>query len=432
MLAQEERPDGLDRKPREAVDPFFRDCDARRQLIQDVHGDRNGSLPHQLGLRTGSHTQDLRADCGSRVIEQAEVDVQSSVHAVHGALNGVRRMQAPGPVRWPDFTCATFVQGKGLPAARCRDSGHVLEIEGHPPPQLFARLHAVETRFRARKHGHVQERRHRGRRGRGRTIQGPPAQRDDRRGHQGGDPPGQSDAPTAGSKGVPEIPGALPPLFRIQRERLLQGRPRGHGNPAPIARYRRSPHRPACSAQRFVQHQAQRIEVGSRGGPRARDLLRRHVGGRAGPSALRGQRVAGRLLDLNDPEVRQQKATVDQEHVRRLDVSVHHPRGMHALQGIEQVPPEAKRVAPVEGAALQSSSQALAIDQVHHVIEEAVVLIRVVDGDDVGVGERGQGAGLAEEPGLCRRRRHVRTQHLDRDQATERRVESEEDRRHAA
>ena len=83
-----------------------------------------------------------------------------------------------------------------------------------------------------------------------------------------------------------------------------------------------------------------------------------------------------------------------------------------------------QRAVQVDGLA-----QRRALDQLHHDVGDAVVLAGVVGGDDVGVGHRGRGHGLAAEAGAQRLvLGERRVEGLHRDRAGEQRVLAPPDR----
>ena len=71
---------------------------------------------------------------------------------------------------------------------------------------------------------------------------------------------------------------------------------------------------------------AEREDVGRRGDRHAADLLRRHALGRPHGDPGTGQPHA--VERLGDPEVDHSGAVLRQQHVRRLEVAVHNPRGV--------------------------------------------------------------------------------------------------------
>ena len=73
--------------------------------------------------------------------------------------------------------------------------------------------------------------------------------------------------------------------------------------------------------EHLVQHEAQRVHVGSRRDLAPFQLLRRHVTGRAGNLAL----IALLVVEIREPEIGEAGATpsVDQ-HVGRLQIAMQH------------------------------------------------------------------------------------------------------------
>jgi hypothetical protein len=93
------------------------------------------------------------------------------------------------------------------------------------------------------------------------------------------------------------------------------------------------------------------------------------------------------------------RAIVIKDEVRRLDVAVDNALGMSVFEPASRLEDAVKgllkRQHPMY---LDQPCQAFAIDQVHDVEVRAIGTTRVVDGDDVRVGEPGESLNLAAEP----------------------------------
>lgn len=181
------------------------------------------------------------------------------------------------------------------------------------------------------------------------------------------------------------------------------------------------------------QHDPGGVDVGADVGVAGQHLLGRQVADRPDDHAGLGHLAGGlgpREAEVGDLDL----AVLGDQHVLGLDVAVHETgpvrgaeRGQHRLHDLQRgagaEPPER-----VEGVA-----QGAAGDVLHHQEDVLAVGALVVDGDDVGVGQRRGGLGLADEAGdevlvggeSC-------VHHLDRDDAVEPEVAREVDRGHAA
>jgi hypothetical protein len=150
----------------------------------------------------------------------------------------------------------------------------------------------------------------------------------------------------------------------------------------------------AASGEHLVEQQSQREQVAARGGGAARDLLRRHVGGRAG-----GRLAPLRLVREREPEIRQARAaaTVD-HHVRGLEVAMHDALLVHRREPRRQV---ARQLQPlVGGQPPDASEQRRQVFPVHVLHGQERVLAHlddVVDAAHVGVRHPAADAHLAVE-----------------------------------
>ena len=147
--------------------------------------------------------------------------------------------------------------------------------------------------------------------------------------------------------------------------------------------------------EHFVEHRAEREDVGARGRALALRLLGRHVVGRAHHDAAGG----GVLGAPGEPEIHDLDLPVRQHvHVAGLEVAVHHALRVREGQPVEDLLHHRELV--LERAQLplrEQLAQVLALEQLHGHVGHAALLAEVVDRDDVGVVELGRGAGLALE-----------------------------------
>ena len=153
--------------------------------------------------------------------------------------------------------------------------------------------------------------------------------------------------------------------------------------------------RTALAGEQLVEHQAERVDVAPDRDLLARQLLRRHVGRRAGADLG----AVDRLGEAGQPEVGDLglAAAVD-HHVGRLEIAV-----QDALRvGRRETGAELARSAPPcprgrPADAAQQRGQVLAVDVLHREVVLAVDFADVVDAADVGVGDLARDAHLVEE-----------------------------------
>jgi hypothetical protein len=180
----------------------------------------------------------------------------------------------------------------------------------------------------------------------------------------------------------------------------------------------------------LVENDPKREEIRSVIRGPALDLLRRHVGHRAHHLTVLGQRLGGRLVaalgvelraQLGEPEIEDLDVAVGRHHdVGRLEIAMDDAARMrgdqrvdHRLSNSHQLfdPHPRRRNHPLEGAPL---------DIAHGQKPRPVRLFHRVDGDDVGVLDRGDRLGFALEPlQVLRTRREIVGKHLDRHLAIE-------------
>ena len=190
--------------------------------------------------------------------------------------------------------------------------------------------------------------------------------------------------------------------------------------------------RPA--GERLVEDHPQRVEVGAAVDRPAARLLRRQV--RRGAELHPRPGEGGVAEHLGDAEVGQQQAVVlgAQEHVLRLDVAVDDPAPVGVVERGRRLPQVLARLRQAERALLaQAVVEGAPLDVGHHQVGGVVGLAVVVDGEDVGVVERGDRLRLAlearQEVGV---RGEVGVEHLDRHAPLEQQIGGEEDLGEAA
>ena len=145
----------------------------------------------------------------------------------------------------------------------------------------------------------------------------------------------------------------------------------------------------------------------------AAELLGRQILRRADDQALlRQPRVDGfGGTDVaRQAEIEQLHAVAREEDVGRLEVPVDQAAFVHRRQRLDDGQRNRRGFVEGKGAAHEAIGERLAIEQLHHEVVHAVLVPDVVDGADVRVVQRGDGARFALEPdaafrGPSRRRR---------------------------
>ncbi len=155
-----------------------------------------------------------------------------------------------------------------------------------------------------------------------------------------------------------------------------------------------------ASGEALVQDQPERVQIGAPVELAAPNLLGRQVLGRSHHHVVAREIGVGDVETLGDAEVRQQHPPIGrQQDVGRLDVA------MDEAGTVGLVERARNRRADVDGElrteallTVEQLAEALAVDELHHHGLAAVVLEHVVDGDDVGVVQPGDGDRFAPEP----------------------------------
>jgi hypothetical protein len=151
-----------------------------------------------------------------------------------------------------------------------------------------------------------------------------------------------------------------------------------------------------AAGEHLVEHDADAVHVGGGGAHAGARLLGRHVARRADD---RGRPpVAAALGQPRHPEVRDLDPAVGRDQdVGRLDVAVDQPAGVRRRQRLRELLGDPARLRHRWPAAAQAACQALALDQLGHVVEALGRGADVEDLHDPGVADRSQELGLALE-----------------------------------
>ena len=187
--------------------------------------------------------------------------------------------------------------------------------------------------------------------------------------------------------------------------------------------------------EHFVQHGAEGIDVAAGiDGPLAHRLLGRHVLRRAEREAgLRHASAARALHREGDAKVGHQRVAAVEEDVLRLDVAVDDALRVRVGKRIGHLVRNAHGVVNRQLlVAHQAIAQRLAVNERHHVEQEAARRAGVMQRQDVRMLQVRGGGDLGEEALGTQRRREVGVQHLDRDLPVVLDVGGEIDGRHAA
>src|SRR2546426_8245617 len=135
-----------------------------------------------------------------------------------------------------------------------------------------------------------------------------------------------------------------------------------------------------------------------------------------------------------NPKVRElgtERVTND-EDVAGLDVTMDDAGAMHALESIEQIAAQPDHVVPSKGSALEPLFERRSVNELHDVVMESRLAVRVVDRDHVGVLDARHQPRFAREGVGGVRSGELGPQQFERDGAVEREVGGEEHPSHAA
>ena len=189
----------------------------------------------------------------------------------------------------------------------------------------------------------------------------------------------------------------LPPLGRRpgQRARERLGERVRHARPVPPRGVGREG--PGPSGERFVQDEADRVQVARRRDLAPGELLGRHVAGAPHRLAVARQGRLAARGDLGDAEVADHRTVGQQEDVPRLDVAVHDATAVDGLERGEHVARHPHGLPRRQRAAAQALGERLRVEVVHHVVGEAGRFAGAVHGDQVGVADAGEDLRFADE-----------------------------------
>ena len=168
--------------------------------------------------------------------------------------------------------------------------------------------------------------------------------------------------------------------------------------------------------QHLVNHTGKAVGVAAGVHLLSHRLLRTHVSRSADGGAGHGDVVVLTHVThrLSDPKIGDQRMSFGDQNVLRLDVAVHEVLPVCVCQGAGYLVDHTERILdrnlllPIHQVA-----QRLTIDERHHVVEEAVCVARVVERQDVRVGQLGRDLDLPQEPLGPYRSRHRGPQDLD-------------------
>ena len=173
------------------------------------------------------------------------------------------------------------------------------------------------------------------------------------------------------------------------------------------------------------------MHVGGLGARLAFDHLGRQVA--RGSHEHPGHGQAGRVGPQGDAEIDHHRGALEQHHVARLDIAVHHPSGVHREQGIGQPAGQAGERLPAQRAVLSHYVvEGAAGNEPGHDVGHVAVEVGVDHLGHVRAADPLHGLDLAGEPPPRRRvPGHAGAQDLERDRPVTP-VAGEEDNAHPA
>ena len=86
-----------------------------------------------------------------------------------------------------------------------------------------------------------------------------------------------------------------------------------------------------------------------------------------------------------------------QQDVLGLDIAMDDPFFMGVLQGLANLGDDCQCLLRLQTSALDEMPQIAPVDELHDQVKQAARFAEIVDGDDVGMAEPGQGAGFASK-----------------------------------
>ena len=173
------------------------------------------------------------------------------------------------------------------------------------------------------------------------------------------------------------------------------------------------------ASQKFVCHDAECVDVAPAIDGRRRDLLWRHVGGRAYHQARTGHRlIPGDVRGdrASHAEVRQEHMPTRQQDVVRLDVAMNDAGGVRVGQHIRHFSKNSNGVGNGQRPlTTKPAAERLAIDERHHVERQAVGGAGIKERQNVRVPKMRGRPDLGDEAVYADDRRQIAVQHFDGD-----------------
>ncbi len=154
------------------------------------------------------------------------------------------------------------------------------------------------------------------------------------------------------------------------------------------------------AGEQLEEHDSAGVDVGTSVGYPAGHLLGSQVGHGAEQQAG-GRRERRRVDRPGEAEVADlDRAVVGDQHVFRLDVTVHEPGAVGRGECLKYRQHHLKCLSRLQMTGLAKHlTQRATLDQLHDQEDDVAVLALICDGDDVGAGQPGGGLGLAPEAG---------------------------------
>ncbi len=233
----------------------------------------------------------------------------------------------------------------------------------------------------------------------------------------------------------------------FERSRDCRDDVRRHGLPALAHRSRRigddahddllcaGPGVRRVSREHFVEHGAERVDVGARGDFFfRRRLLRAHVVRRAErETRLRHPAAGSGAHGERNSKIRDHRVAAMQQDVLRFYIAVHDAVFVRVLKGVEDFSRDAHRLVHAElRLAIQLLAQRLALNERHDVEQKAIRSAAVEQRQDVRMLERRGRRDLLHEPIGAENGRELRLEQLEGDFSFVTEIFAEIDRRHPA
>ena len=200
-------------------------------------------------------------------------------------------------------------------------------------------------------------------------------------------------------------------------------------------RLNRSPAERRFAGQHLVKHRAERVHVGA-----LVDVLLSHgllgchvLRSSEGEARLRHARLARVMHGERDAKVGDDGAAVLQEHVLRLDVAMYDAVAVRVVERAGHLGRDSERLGNCELLfRVEPVAKSVALDERHHVEEQAIRGAAVEQRQDVRMLQRRRRLDLSEEAVAADHRGEIRVKDLDRDGTIVLQVVRGVDGRHAA